>query len=127
MSLDPSELEQHIDEVARLAAHPAMLEALAEIQAAEPADRLEVARRVADRDALAKRGLDVPPDFRIALREFEDPIETGSVTEQVISEPAAAAPHPRPHPHPHPPKNGGGTTICGSVGYFVCASIGHKV
>lgn len=108
---DPELLKQQIQEVSRLAASPVMLSALAEIEAAETSDRLDVARRVADRQELAGRGLDIPEAFRIALREFEDPT---SPTERVISQGSTVV-------------SPDAATVCGSVGFYICVSVGSEV
>jgi hypothetical protein len=116
MPAEQQELQKHIEEVARLASHPAMLKALAEIQQAPTDERLDVARRVADRAALKARGLDIGPEFRIALRSFEDPSKADVAAEQIISETAGKK-----------PSDGGGTTVCGSVGFYVCGSVGTTI
>lgn len=73
MAVDPKVRQRQIDEVARIASDPVMLEALGVVSGASPDGRMRVARKLASRDALAERGLNVPTDFRIALRQFEDP------------------------------------------------------
>jgi hypothetical protein len=95
------------------ATHPALRRILKEIQDAPPEQRLATAERIATAEALQAEGLQIPPGLKITTRYFEDPkaIVLGEVMLKPAEENFA---------------EGGGGTLCLSVGEIVCASYGWE-
>src|SRR5438132_4954841 len=81
---------RQIETLTKIATHPVMLDVLKEIEQA-PADRkFEIAGRLASREALEKRGLRLPDDGRVSLREFEDRSQRTVIRENVLAAPIQA-------------------------------------
>jgi len=98
-----------------IAAHPAFLALLQEIQYTPESERMAAAERLSNIDTLRARGIELPEDgFRLTTRYFEDPnalvsgsIRTGTTGPEIGV--ARAAPS---------------ITTCFSVGFFACLSVG---
>lgn len=110
------ELREKIETLSRIASEPAFLEILAEIESAPEAERLAVATRLARLQTLGRRGLNVPAGTRLTTRYFEAPqaatrgdvrIDAAGIVDRAEE---AAAP-----------------TVCVSVGYIVCVTVGDTV
>jgi hypothetical protein len=106
------DVEKGAREIGALVAHPQYQALIEELERTPERERVEVARRLATRDELIRRGIPLPEGFRITLRWFEDHEErwpVKEVTEQNVV-PVRA-----------------GWTICGSVGWIVCVSAGREL
>jgi hypothetical protein len=110
MATDRPNLAAQIEEMTKVATNPVMLNLLKEIEAAPSGSKFDAARPLITREALAAKGLELPPEGRVSLREFEDR------TQHVIKKDEMLAP-------PIVPADDGGT-LCVSVGYVVCVSYG---
>jgi len=108
------ELRQQIETLSSIASEPAFLEILAEIESAPEEERLAVATRLASLQTLGRRGLRVPAGTRLTTRYFEAP--QAATRGDIRVDTAAAA---------RKPGDGGGTTVCVSLGYLVCVTIGQ--
>jgi len=107
------DFEAQIQEMTSIATHPAMLNVLKQIEQAPPGQKFDVAKGLATREALAAAGLELPPEGRVSMREFEDKTQHAVKTEEVLAPPTIT-----------PAVSGNGGTWCTSVGYIVCVSYG---
>lgn len=106
--------KSQIDELSKVVRHPGFQQMMHDIEEAPASQRPQVAQRLATRQALSKRGVPLPDDFRITLRWFEDADGANTLAESVLP-PAMGR---------RPSETLARPTICASVGFIVCASIG---
>lgn len=97
-------------QIGQLVAHPQYQALIDELERAPEHERENLARRIATRDGLLQRGIELPKGFRLTLRWFEDP-DTSWPVKEVSDEAAMPAL--------------AGWSVCGSVGFVVCASVGY--
>jgi hypothetical protein len=149
----PEELAQQVQKLNEAVTHPAFLEMLEEISKLPEDERFKAASERGTPEALARRGVPLPDGMRVTTRYFEDPQSRflGSValaTEGVSAAPGRAsiveelaskdpdilgeitrsrpdliddlAGIPRPGLAARP-------TVCVSVGFIVCATIGGEI
>jgi len=97
-------------QIGELVTHPQYQAIIEELERAPEHERGDIARRVATREELIRRGIPLPDGFRVALRWFEDPDTRWPVTE-VMDRPVVPVQ--------------ANWTVCGSVGFYLCASVGY--
>lgn len=105
---------------------PAFRRLIKEVEGTPSEQRLEAATRLATVDNLRARGVSIPQGLRLSMRWFEnDPgITHGSLTgtpEAPAVTKEAAAPEAAAAEAAMIPA---GLTICLSLGFFICASVG---
>jgi len=120
---DPDELdldrrlEQDIEEYGRrlgaVVRHPGYRTMIEELERTPEDQRVAVAQNLACREELERRGVPLPEGFRITLRSFEDPNARWPLQEVAIDPPALQ------------PRNS--WTVCGSLGYIACVTVGREV
>jgi hypothetical protein len=97
-------------QLSTIASHPEFVKILQEIEQAPSDERGNVAKELANVEAMAERGIPVPDTFRATTRVFEDP-----------DAPLGAKPTLPPPPRPPTAEV---ATICLSLGFIICASVG---
>lgn len=108
-------LQTYAQQVAETMTHPELLAILEEIHKEPTREKRKAkARELATVQELCKRGVPLPKTSRIAIRTFEDP--TNPKFDDFLS-PAG----------PGPSEEAPTTTVCASIGYIICASIGNVV
>lgn len=115
--LDADKLTQQAITLSKMAAHPGFLAILDEIGQTPEADRLKAAERLATVDNLRSKGVPIPDEFRLTTRYFENPQASLVSSVQVDTVKPAGA---------DDDDFASGLTICGSVGYIVCGSVGGQ-
>jgi hypothetical protein len=110
----PEEVSAEIETLAKLTASPQFLSLIEEIQYASEPERLVAARRLATVDELHRRGVPIPEGTRFTTRYFENRPDGTRGIEQLIDTTEAAA------------DEIGTWTLCASVGYIVCVTVGHN-
>ncbi|WP_206269288.1 hypothetical protein [Streptomyces alfalfae] len=110
----PEQIKELSARLAEVASHPEFTQMLREIEESPDSERLATATRLASVDELTARGIPVPEGFRLTTRYFENP---ASVTRGDV---ATSLPEP-------PEEDLARATVCASVGYIVCASVGGEV
>ncbi|MFD9412497.1 hypothetical protein ACFWBN_36595 [Streptomyces sp. NPDC059989] len=115
--LDPDELTQQAITLSKMASHPGFLAILDEISQAPEAEQLETAERLATVENLRSKGVPIPDDFRLTTRFFENP-EAATVSSFKID---TATP-----PGVDDDTVVSGLTVCGSLGLYLCASVGGQ-
>jgi hypothetical protein len=114
----PAEVREHIQTLAGLVAQPQFATLLEEIEKAPEDDRPEVAQRLATVSALRERRIPVPEGLRITTRVFENPDDPRILATSIVDDraPGAAADLVAARP-----------TLCVSIGFIVCVTIGDEV
>ncbi|WP_142215263.1 hypothetical protein [Streptomyces sp. SLBN-118] len=112
----PEQLKELSKVLAEVASHPEFTKILKEIEQTPESERLAKATRLASVDELTRRGIPVPEGFRLTTRYFENPssVTRGDVAVTLPQLPAGGDELER-------------ITVCASVGYIVCASVGGEV
>jgi hypothetical protein len=116
MTPSPEQLAEFGKALSEVASHPEFTRMLREIERAPEAERVAKATQLASVDELAKRGVPIPDGFRLTTRFFENPEAA------VRGDVAVTLPEPTPGVAPE-----ARTTVCGSIGYIVCGSVGGEV
>lgn len=111
----PEDLAEDARIVSQVATHPAFIALLDEIRAAPESDRLATAERLANLEELRARGLELPAGSRLTTRYFEDPYAALAGSVKVDSENVTDI----------GPDKAVGSTICYSLGFFACVTVGH--
>jgi hypothetical protein len=105
------DVEKIAREIGVLVAHPQYQALIEELERTPEHERVEAARRLATRDELTRRGIPLPEGFRITLRWFEDHDARWPLKEATEQTPVPVQ---------------AAWTICGSIGFIVCASAGRE-
>lgn len=112
------DLAQQAAILTAITTHPAILEMLREVEAVPEPQRMQKAEQLATVDAMKARGIPVPAGVRLTTRYFEDP-NAPQIQAQIVSggpaEPVAAM------------VQAAGTSICASLGFFFCVSVGRNI
>ncbi|MGW6544108.1 hypothetical protein ACWGBH_14820 [Streptomyces massasporeus] len=116
MNPTPEQLAEFGKALAEVASHPEFTRMLREIEQVPEAERLAKATELASVDELAKRGIPIPEGFRLTTRFFENPESA------VRGDAAITLPEPTAGVDPE-----ARATVCGSIGYIVCGSVGGEV
>jgi hypothetical protein len=117
----PSEVQQQIDDLAQVVRHPQFSALIMEIQGTPEEERAETASRLASISELEERGIPIPQGLRITTRWFEKPELERGQGERLLAE--ATVDRRRTTP----PEGSEELTVCGSVGYIVCGSVGGEL
>jgi len=136
-------LEDQIQRLSQVASHPAVIAAIKELGELPEGERLNAAREIATPQALQERGVPLPDGFRVTTRYFEEPgtqiqnqIKLGEMgAPSVVDDLQRSAPdvletiyRSRPDIYGElegiPSQTATALTVCGSVGYIVCVSVG---
>jgi hypothetical protein len=124
-----SEVPSHVEKIQAFASNPIVLAELKKLDSLSPADKQKEAQtfvaNFSDPTFLTQLGLD-PTDRRLCLRIFEKPFNTAQVLDSaavagtlpVASELTLAG-------SPNPLLTAA-TTVCGSIGYVACVTIGKE-
>jgi len=113
------DIQSITERLRQVVSHPEFLKVLREIEQAPSPERLTVAQQLATPTALAQRGIPIPQDFRVTTRIFEQP---SAATIQAVTLSEEGQPTPPPAELATGP-----ITICASVGFIVCASVGTTI
>jgi hypothetical protein len=144
--LSEAALEEQIEALSQVASHPAVISAMKQIGELPETERLDAARELATPEALRERGVPLPAGFRITTRYFEEPgtqiqnqVKLGEVGAPSVLEelerkaPEALAVIKRSRPEMIGEFGGMrapeaiGITVCGSIGYIACISVGGNI
>jgi len=98
-------------QIGELVSHPQYQAMIRELEQADEDERSSLALRLATPDELRRRGIELPPGFRITLRWFENSENPWPITEVEEQSPFTRI---------------AGWTVCGSVGYIACATVGYQ-
>lgn len=119
MRLSKSEIQKQIEDLVNVASAPQTLEALKQLADAPEGRRSAVAEEFTSPKALAAKGVEIPDGMRVSLRTFE------AATDKTLSWYTYDSATGREMIH-DPDALPLGTTICASVGFFVCVSVGRE-
>lgn len=102
--------QEMMGELTKTVSHPEFDSLVREIEEQPENDRLAYAQRFATVLELKKRGVPINDQFRICIRMFEDNEEPSTAYDKIfVSGPVQA----------------GSWTICASLGYILCVSVGY--
>lgn len=103
-----------ITRLAAVVSHPEFSKMLQEIEAKPGEERMKFAKIIATPKELARRGIPMPEGFRITTRIFEAPgasvVRAVKIDEDILGADG---------------KTAYATTICASLGFILCVTVGH--
>jgi hypothetical protein len=101
--------------------HPEFINIIHKIESTPLGERMEFVSKHVTPTALTEKGIPMPEGFRITTRVFDDP---GITAAQYTEDKDVMVPT-----RGRPPRVGGsgGTTLCASLGFFLCVSIGTSL
>lgn len=102
------ELKQQAATLSDVVRHPGFVSIVQELEDTPPEQRDAKAAELASIDNLRARGVPIPEGMRLTTRWFENPEEGAKSDGELVG-----------HAEQVP-----GLTICGSLGWFLCISVG---
>ncbi|SHI48723.1 hypothetical protein SAMN05443429_10224 [Cruoricaptor ignavus] len=102
--------QEMMKELTETVSHPKFESLVREIEAQPEKDRLPYAQKFATVAELKKRGVPLNDQFRICIRTFEDSKEPSDAYDKIFS---------------NAPADVGSWTICASLGYVLCVTVGY--
>jgi hypothetical protein len=115
----PPEVQRQIEELASVASHPQFVALVNEIEEAPEEQRAEVASRLASLPELESRGIPIPQGMRLTTRWFEKLELDRGTGERLLADSTVD--------RRLGPPGEDQLTVCGSVGYIVCGSVGGDI
>lgn len=102
--------QEMMRELTETVSHPEFDSLVREIEAQPERDRLPYAQKFATVPELKKRGVPLNDQFRICIRMFEDNEAPSTTYDKIFSSAPAQI---------------GSWTICASLGYVLCVTVGY--